>query len=59
MTSSRDLKALDAMNNLVLWITWMTLGYDHRALDAMNNIEGYGWYEWLKVPSVKASRWYE
>ena len=35
MTLSRDLKALDAMNNLGLLITCATLGCELRTVDAM------------------------
>ena len=33
MTQSRELRALDVMNNLGLWLN---LGHELRALDAMN-----------------------
>ena len=36
MTPSRELKALDVMNNSGLWMTWTTLGYELKPLDAMN-----------------------
>ena len=39
MTLGHELKALDAMNNLDLWMTCSTLGHELRALDAMNNLE--------------------
>ena len=35
----RELKALDAMNNLGLLMTWATPGHELKALDAMNNSE--------------------
>ena len=38
MTLGRELRALDAMNNSGLWITWATMGRELRALDAMNNV---------------------
>ena len=39
MTLGRELKALDAINNLGLWMTCFILGRDLRALDVMNNLE--------------------
>ena len=36
MTLGYELKALDAMNNLDLWLTRMTLGRELKAPDAMN-----------------------
>ena len=36
MTLGHELKALDAMNNLDLWLTRMTLGRELKAPDAMN-----------------------
>ena len=36
-TPGRELKALDAMNNLNLWLTRMTLGYELRVPDDMND----------------------
>ena len=39
ITLGRELKALDAMNNLDLWMTCSTLGHDFRPLDAMNSLE--------------------
>ena len=38
MTPGHKLKALDAMNNSGLWITWTTLGHELRALDVMNKV---------------------
>ena len=32
-----ELKTLDAMNSLELWMTCFTMGCDLRALDAMNS----------------------
>ena len=37
MTLGRELKVLDAMNNLELWMTCSTLDYDLRPLDAINS----------------------
>ena len=37
MTQGCELRALDIMKNVGLWMTGMTPGYDLRALDAMNN----------------------
>ena len=37
-TPGRELRALDATNNLGLWLTSMTLGHEPRALDAMHNL---------------------
>ena len=37
MTLGHELKALDAMNNAGLWMTWMTLGYKLKALNDVNN----------------------
>ena len=37
MTPSSELRALDAMNSLGLWLTRTTLGHGLNALDAMNN----------------------
>ena len=39
MTLGCELKALDAMNNLKLWMTCSTLGRDLLSLDAMNSSE--------------------
>ena len=55
---SLAMTTLDAMNNLKLWLTWMTLGCEFKALDAIHNlrlwtIQGYGWQEWLWVLSLK------
>ena len=36
MTLGRELRALDAMNNLGLWMTWTTSSYELKALDVMN-----------------------
>ena len=36
-TLSCEVKALNAMNNSKLWLTWMTLGHELRALDAINS----------------------
>ena len=36
-TIGHELNALDAMNNLGLWMTLTTLGHELRALNAMNN----------------------
>ena len=33
----RELKALDALNNSRLWMTWPNPGYELRALDIMKN----------------------
>ena len=40
-TLSRELRALDVMNNSGLWMKSTTLGHDIRALDAMNKSELY------------------
>ena len=37
MTLGYELKALDAMNRLELWMTCSTLGDDLKALDVVNN----------------------
>ena len=37
MTLGLELKALDAMNNLELWLRGITPGHEFRALDAMNS----------------------
>ena len=34
---SSELRALDAMNNLRLWMIWMILGRELEALDVMIN----------------------
>ena len=47
---SCELRPLDSMNSLGLWMTWTTLGHEHKALDAFNNL-GYGWREWHRVVS--------
>ena len=39
MTLGCELKALDAMNNLELWMTCSTLGHDLRTLGAMYSLE--------------------
>ena len=39
MTLGGELKALDVMNNLKLWMTCSTMGQDLRTLDIMNNSE--------------------
>ena len=37
MTLGHELKALDSMNSLELWMTCSTLGHDLKALDAKNS----------------------
>ena len=37
MTSGHELKDLDAMNGLGLWMTWTNSSCELKALDAMNN----------------------
>ena len=37
MTMVHDLRDLDAMNNLGVWLKGTILGYELRALDSMNN----------------------
>ena len=37
MTLGSKLKALDAMNNVGLWLTRTTLGHELNALNAMNS----------------------
>ena len=37
MTSGRELRALDIMNILGLWLTRMTLGHGVMTLNSMNN----------------------
>ena len=37
MTLGHDLKALYAMDNLGMWMTWMSQGHEPKALDIMNN----------------------
>ena len=39
-TPSRELKALDVMNNSGLWMIWTILGHDLKGIDSMNNL---GW----------------
>ena len=34
---SHELRPLDAINNLGLWIIWTILGFEHKALNVMNN----------------------
>ena len=38
MTPGYELRALDAMNNLGLWMTLMTLGHELRALHIMKSV---------------------
>ena len=38
MTSSHKLKALDAMNNLLLLVTRKTTGHELNVVDTMNNL---------------------
>ena len=38
MTRGRELKALDVMNNLGLWMAWLTLDRELKVLDVMNNL---------------------
>ena len=42
-----DLKALDAMNNLGLWMKWRTWGRVLKALDVMNN--SWLWMTWMTL----------
>ena len=37
MTLDLELKALDVMNNINLWLRGITLGHELKALDAINN----------------------
>ena len=37
-TLGYELKALNAMNNIRLWLKLMNLGYELRAIDAINNL---------------------
>ena len=39
MTLGRELRALDVMNNLGIWMKRMTPCGEIKALDAMNNLE--------------------
>ena len=39
MTLGLELRALDVMNNLELWLRGITLGHEIWALDSMNNLE--------------------
>ena len=36
-SGSRELRHLDAMNNLEMWIIWTILGRELKALDSMNS----------------------
>ena len=38
MTRGRELKALDAMNNLLLLVTRKTTGHELNVVDTMNNL---------------------
>ena len=37
MTPGSEVRALDVMNNVGLWLIRITLGYELNALNAMNN----------------------
>ena len=58
MTLGRELRSLDVMNNIGLWMTWATLGHEIKALNSIYSYS-YGSYEWLGVPWVQDIRYYE
>ena len=47
---SPELKALDAMKSLVLWMIWRILSHELKPLDALNRLEM--WMTWI-TPSRK------
>ena len=51
--SACELRALDSMNSLGMWMTWTTPGHEPKALDAMNNT--VLWMIWMtQVHKLKA-----
>ena len=53
ITLSRELKALDALNNSRLWMTWVTPGHEPMALDAMKSSEL--WMIWMTQDPMSLS----
>ena len=51
-TPGHELKALDVMNNLELWMIWTTQDPKSIGLYMIWNAQGFGWAEQLQIVSL-------
>ena len=54
-----EIRVVDTMNRLVLWLTWMAQVGELKALKAMNSWGFFLWYEWVKNSCAQGSRCYQ